>query len=119
MPPNLFLIHWNQSEAEELAQPLREAGWHVELEAEDGARAGQSIKQNLPDAVAIYLTRLPSHGAHTAAYLRETKSTRDIPVIFVGGTPEKIEAAKAKVPDALYINDGELIEALGQFIKTE
>jgi CheY-like chemotaxis protein len=119
MPQNLFLIHWNQAEAEQLAQPLREAGWHVEFEAEDGARAVNTIKASPPDAVAIYLTRLPSHGRRTAEYLRETKSTRDIPILFVGGSPEKIEAAKAKVPDALYINEGELVAALGQFIKTE
>jgi DNA-binding response OmpR family regulator len=98
----LFLIHWNAPEAEQLAKPLCAKGWNVEIEAEDGARASKRIKETQPAAVVIYLTRLPSHGRETAAYLQATKAPRHIPIIFVDGAGEALEKTKAKVPDATY-----------------
>jgi len=73
------------------AGPLRAAGWDVEIEAEDGARAGKRIKENPPQAVVIYLTRLPSHGRETADGLRSMKATRHLPIIFVDGKEEAID----------------------------
>jgi DNA-binding response OmpR family regulator len=108
----LFLIHWNAAEAEQLAQPLHSQGWHVEIESEDGARAGKRIKETQPATVVIYLTRLPSHGRETAAYLQATKTTRHIPIIFVGGVGEALERTKAKVSDATYITSEELYSTL-------
>ena len=43
----LFLIHWNQAEAEAHAQKLK--NWEVEVEYADGARASQAIKANPPE----------------------------------------------------------------------
>jgi len=61
MTGRIFLIHWHALEAAELATPLEQAGWQVETEAEDGARAGKRLLANPPVAAVIYLTRLPSH----------------------------------------------------------
>jgi DNA-binding response OmpR family regulator len=104
----LFLIHWNESEAEALAEPLRSSGWEVEVESRDGVRAWNSIKTNPPRAVVIYLTRLPSHGRETAQALKSFKATRATPIIFIDGKDEALEKAKAKVPDALFINTSDL-----------
>jgi len=114
----LFLIHWKASEAEALATPLRTEGWQVDIEAEDGARAGRAIKANQPDAVVIYLTRLPSHGRETADGLRSIKATRDIPIVFVDGNEEAIEKTRARVPSALYTTSGDLPKVLGQLTGT-
>ena len=48
MKGRLFLVHWNAAEAAELAAPFEQAGWQVESEAEDGARAGKRILANPP-----------------------------------------------------------------------
>jgi len=119
MKGRLFLIHWNQTEAEAHAQKLRDEGWQVELEFEDGARAGKAIKSAPPDAVVIYLTRLPSHGRQTAHYLTETKATRQVPIVFVGGQSEALQKTKAELPEAIYTSQEQLSRALSQFAKTE
>lgn len=111
----VFLIHWNAGEVEGYAEKIRGWGWAVETEAEDGARGGKAIIMNPPQAVVIYLTRLPSHGRETAHYLKERKSTRDIPVIFVGGEADKIEAVRAKVPGGVYVEEEDLRETLEGF----
>lgn len=105
MGKEIFLIHWNTPEAEEYARDLRDKGWDVRIEMEDGARAAKSIRERLPDVVLIYLTRLPSHGRETARYLRELKATRDLPIIFVGGSPDKVANVKESVPQAVYTSE--------------
>ncbi len=114
MKGKIFLIHWDPNEAEDLAKPLRDSGWTVEIEAVDGARAGMKIKTEPPDIIVIYLTRLPSHGRETAHWLRDTKAKIDIPIIFVGGKEEAIVNTKAKVPDAIYTTSEELQNILIQ-----
>jgi DNA-binding response OmpR family regulator len=108
----LLLVHWNEDEAQELAEPLIAAGWQVEVEAEDGARASQRGLDDPPVALVIYLTRLPSHGRETARYLRSRPPGRSLPIIFVGGDPERVEAARTQVPDAEFLAPAALIPAL-------
>jgi len=52
----IFLIHWNKAEVEAYAKTLRDWGWDVDFEYEDGARGGNAIKLNPPAAVVIYHT---------------------------------------------------------------
>ena len=108
MKGKLFLIHWNAPEAEEFARPLRQDGWQVTVEAEDGARAARQILSSVPDVMVVYLTKLPSHGVGTAYYLRSVRQTRQMPIVFVGGQQEAVAKAKDKVPDAKCINPDEL-----------
>lgn len=113
----IFLIHWNEAEAEQYAVALRGMGWKVDFEAEDGARGGNAIKLDPPDAVVIYHTRLPSHGRATAEYLAEAKATRATPIIFVGGAGEALEKTKAKLPSAKFIGEDELGTTLAEYAK--
>ncbi|TAK14012.1 MAG: hypothetical protein EPO32_03550 [Anaerolineae bacterium] len=112
MHHHLFLFHWHPDEVDFLAAPLRAAGYRVSVEAEDGARGCRRIVAEPPSIVLIYLSRLPSHGIRTAAHLQERPSTRAIPVIFVGGEPEKVQSARAKVPSAQFIRPDQLFESL-------
>lgn len=115
MEKKVFLIHWNPAEAQAYSGQLERFGWQVDLEAEDGARAARTIRATQPDLVVIYLTRLPSHGRETGVYLRSLKSTRDIPVVFVGGEGQALEKTKAKLPNATYTTTAELEATLRTF----
>ena len=105
----IVLIHWNEGEAGELANPLIKSGWKVEIEAADGARISAKVLADPPEAVVIYLTRLPSHGRETARYLL---SQTDIPIIFVDGAEEKVKNTRAVVPDATHIRSDALASTL-------
>jgi DNA-binding response OmpR family regulator len=115
MEGKVFLVHWDKSEAEACAAALRAAGWKVDVEAEDGARAVKQILADPPDVVLIYLTRSPSHGRETAHALRSHKAGRDIRILFVDGNEAAIEKTRAKVPDAVFTTSAELEKVLAKF----
>lgn len=114
----IFLFHWNQAEAKDYAQQLEKDGWQVDYEWEDGARGGKKVKENLPDAVVFYHTRLPSHSRATAEYLAQTKSTGAIPLIFVGGDGDALEKTKKKIPVGVYVSEEELTATLAKHAKS-
>lgn len=115
MKGRAFLVHWREAEAQVLAQEIRNMGWNVDIETNDGARAGQRIKADPPDVVVIYLSRLPSHGRETGHALRALKSTKDIPLVYVDGNDEAIIRTKTVVPDAIYTTTEELDRTLSGY----
>lgn len=62
----------------------------------------RSSHHGAPAAAVIDLSRTPSHGRDVALFLRKTKSTRHIPIVFVEGDTEKVERIKKLLPDAVY-----------------
>ena len=62
----------------------------------------------MPDALVIDLTRMPSQGRELAFAIRRTKYTRQIPIIFVDGEREKVEAIRRQLPDAVYASRKQL-----------
>lgn len=118
MKGNLFLIHWNPLEAQDLAIPLRAQGWDVDVESKDGVRVGKKILTRKPTAVVIYLSRLPSHGCVTAQGIRAYKGGRYIPIIFVDGKREAVKRAKTTVPDGVFIKSKDLQKILEGLQKT-
>jgi hypothetical protein len=93
------LIHWKAAEAAEYVDILRNAGHQVDYE--EKLNPG-SIRDGRPEAVLIDLSRMPSHGREVGVHLRGAKSTRYVPLVFVGGDPEKVAAIRAVLPDATY-----------------
>ena len=114
MKGRLYYIHWNPAEAAERAAALRKLGFTVDVEAEDGARACKHMTESPPDAVVISLQRLPSHGRETAKALQTIKATRELPILFVGGTDEAVEKTRATVPGAEFAGEEELELALAR-----
>jgi CheY-like chemotaxis protein len=101
--PRVRVIHWKSAEAGSLVEAVRAAGFEPEYDPDpNGSALARMITSNPPDAVAIDLSRLPSHGREMAVWMRNRKTTRTIPIVFVGGEPEKIEKVKAVLPDAAY-----------------
>jgi hypothetical protein len=98
---HIRLIHWNAAEGEEKAKLLKTAGYRVDHEVLNPAAVRQ-LKAHPPQAIIIDLTRLPSQGRDIALHLRQFKSTRGVPQIFVEGDREKVERIKQLLPDAVY-----------------
>jgi hypothetical protein len=97
----LQLIHWKESEGLARAQELRGLGHGVQYEAEIRA-ALTLLKEEPVDALVIDCTRLPSHGRAVAHAVRQRKSSRFVPLVFLGGDPAKLARLKKEVPDAVY-----------------
>lgn len=102
----VHVIHWKPEEAAGLVEACCASGVDAEC------RPPQQLRQRLPDAVVIDLTRLPSHGREVGAWLRETKKTRHIPIIYVDGEPEKVERIRSVLPGAIFTSRSRLRSAL-------
>ena len=89
-----------ECEAGPLLQALRAAGFDVTLFSKDGGARISAFRD--VSVVVIDLSRLPSHGRAVAAWLRGSKNTRHIPIVFVDGEPAKIVALRQEIPDAVY-----------------
>lgn len=110
------LIHWNADEARERAQRLRAIGYEVKHKISGGSAFLREMGKNPPSAVAIDLARLPSQGRDIALLIRKTKATRDLPLVFIGGVPEKVARIKELLPDAVYTSWEGVGEALADAI---
>lgn len=95
------LIHWNSVEAQERASALRREGYVVTASPFTPQEV-RKIKARLPEAIVIDLSRLPSQGRDAALLIRQTKTTRYIPLVFAEGDPEKVAAIQKILPDAVY-----------------
>jgi glucuronate isomerase len=118
MSGRLFLVHWHAAEAQEHADRLRAGGWQVDVEFEDGVRAYKKMTADPPDALVIYLTRLPSHGREIALALHSHKKGRKVPVVFVDGKEGAIAKSRAKLPEATFTDAAALPQVLARFAPT-
>jgi hypothetical protein len=66
----------------------------------------------LPDALLISLDRLPSHGRAIARWFWEAEKRRSIPILFVGGSPEKLSRFQTQFPGAHFCAEGEISRVL-------
>jgi hypothetical protein len=95
------LIHWNATEAEECVQVMTDLGYEVVYEVFD-ANELRKIRETPPNVIVIDLSRLPSQGRDLGINLRKHKTTRHIPLLYVGGDPKKVGRIKEILPDAIY-----------------
>jgi hypothetical protein len=95
------LVHWKAEEVPERIERLQKAGFAAEhLDFTPGQPKRKKPKP--PDAYLIDLSRLPSHGKTVAYALRQSKTTRGIPLVFVDGDSTKVAALRELFPDATY-----------------
>lgn len=117
MPHAVRLVHWDKHEGLERRQQLEALGFDAAFDSGDGILVViRAIKSSPPDAVVIDLSRIPSHGREVATSLRETKAARHVPLVFVGGEPEKVEKTRQLIPDATYTTWGRIKTALPKAI---
>lgn len=110
------LILWNEAEAGERAKRLRVLGYEVNHDTLSGPEGFRELRDNPPAAVVIDLSRVPSHGREVGIALRSYKDTRHVPIIFVGGDPEKLKKIKTYLPDAVYADWPDIGKRLRQAI---
>src|SRR5579884_1057684 len=98
----VVLIHWKPIEAQERIEALRAAGYTVRHAAPQGQVQVRDLRQDIPDAFVIDLSRLPSQGSGVATLLRGDSGTRLVPLVFAGGDREKVEKVRSLFPDAVF-----------------
>ncbi|MDP2181971.1 MAG: hypothetical protein Q8K99_05295 [Actinomycetota bacterium] len=108
MQERLFVVSSDAGEAERVARPLRDRGWHVEMECQDPQAAQQRIADCMPMAVVISLGFGVQSGCDLACALQVGAATKDLPVIFVGGDHESVELARKTVPHAVFLTPAEI-----------
>lgn len=112
----VHLVHWHAAEAAERAARLRAAGYEVEHAWADGAAVLRRLREDLPAAVVIDLARQPAHGREVAVALRQIKSIRNLPLVFVGGEAQKVERIRELLPDAAFTTWDAIAPALAAAI---
>jgi CheY-like chemotaxis protein len=111
------LIHWHAAEGAARVELLRAAGYEVEFDVLT-PRVLKRIRANPPAAVVIDLGRLPAQGRDVGVALRHAKSTRHVPLVFLGGDEGKADLIRQQLPDAVYATWGRVRSALRSAIAT-
>ncbi len=108
----IFYLQYSEAEAKTRKKLLGEAGYDVAVHW--STEAAPKISGEKPDAVVISLENLPSHGRAVAEWFWEAKKRQSIPLIFVGGLPEKVAVAKKQFPKAKFCKPEKLLQALSK-----
>lgn len=95
----ILLVHWRPEEAADRISALEDAGDRVEVYADQAHKGLARYRAEPPDVALISLERLPSHGREIAQWFGATKAVCHVPLVFVGGDPEKVDVARAQFPD--------------------
>ncbi len=110
------LIHWSEEEAPERATRLEQLGYEVEATVPGTSIGIRELSARPPVALVIDLSRLPSHGREVARAVRQSKALRLVPILFLGGKPEKVAEAEDEFPDACFAGWGQAGAALEEAI---
>lgn len=106
------LVHWKEGELPERVRRLEDDGFAVDAAVPGTSIGVKQLREDPPIAFVIDLGRLPSHGREVAVAVRGSRALRSIPIVFVGGLTEKVEAVRALLPDAGYATWDEIGAAL-------
>jgi len=112
MTRRIRFIHWNAEEAKEKGEWLSAQGFAVEWEVPNGPDFFRKLNANPPDVVVIDLSRLPSQGRDAALAIRQYKVMRFMPIVFVGGDPEKVDRIRSLVHEAEYTDWENLLPSI-------
>ena len=96
------LVCWDAALETERRRVLQAAGLSVDDAVVESSKLITHIRLTQPDVVVIDLDKRPSHGREVGVVLRTTKSTRGIPLVFLGGAADKVAMVRASIPDAVF-----------------
>jgi len=106
------LASWKEVEGRARKEQLEELGYEVVFDATDAGKLLKALVKEQPGAVVIDLSRSPAQGRDLGVALRVQASTRQIPLVFAGGTPGKVAVIKTVLPDAAFCDWEEIGSAL-------
>ena len=113
--PSVRLVSWNDDDAQKRARELAALGFRVDARPmRESGGVVSHFRDLAPDAVVLDLDRLPSHGREVGTILRDSKSTRHLPLVFAGGARDKVERIRGELPDAVFTG----WEAIGDAVRT-
>jgi hypothetical protein len=115
--PVIRLVCWKEELAREHARTLKDAGFDVNATPLNPSGVIGHFRANPVAAVVIDLDRLPSYGREVAAALRQSKTTRHLPIVFAGGVEEKVEPIRRELPDACFTDWKRIAGALKKALK--
>jgi hypothetical protein len=109
-------ISWHEDIKTKVAA-LKQPG--VRINAEPQIRlsgiVGELARLN-PAVLVLDLDKLPSRSREIALALRSTKSARHIPILFVGGVPEKTVRIRSEHPDGIFVSWSEAPRTLAALL---
>ncbi len=97
----IFLLHLKEEAAREKITRLEGLGFKVDYES-FSRHVMKKLGETPPDAILIDLNHVPSAGRDVRLGFRKHKSTRAIPLVFVGGERSKVDRIRELLPDATY-----------------
>jgi hypothetical protein len=103
--PRVFYLHYHREELAKRVASLRAAG--ISVVGHWSTALAPKVPRDLPDAFVISLDRLPSHGRALAEWVWEAKKRQHIPIVFEGGTPDKVATTRARFPNAEFCATGQ------------
>ena len=117
--PRVILIDWDPGAAAAHEDRLTAAGHQVATfsKSNSGIESLRALRDNPPDVIVIDLSRQPSQGRELGVWFRQQKGTRHVPIVFVGGEPEKVARVRQVLPDAIYTEWSKIRSALHKAIK--
>ena len=106
------LICWNEDLARERVRVLGAGEFEIDASPLNPSGLVGQFKRLAPALVLIDLDRLPSHGREVAGMLRQSPSTRHIPIVFAGGAADKLARIRTEFPDAVFVDWKRIIPAV-------
>lgn len=111
------LISWHPDILQKAAS-LKHRGLRVEAEAPAAISGIVGAMTTLaPAAIVLDLDKRPSSARNLAMVLGNSQSARQIPILFAGGLPQKIEDVRSWMPNAHFTTWAKAPEALRKLLK--
>lgn len=114
----IVLMHWNQSEAKQRASAIARQGHKVTTLCTSDKENLLAVRDSPPELFVIDLSRLPLQGREVAGYFRRLKSTRQVPILFIDGDPERVKRVRNLIPDAEFAKSDDIKSAIKRAIRT-
>ena len=114
----IHLVHWDPADGRARCADLTALGHTAAfLPGLTGTPLMRALRAAPAEAFRIDLSRRPSHGREVAMALRTSPATRQVPLVFVAGEPDKVAALRALLPDATYTSWARLKTALPRALR--
>jgi CheY-like chemotaxis protein len=95
----VLIVQYQPEQQSSLSERVQREGFVASVYPAVGPKGFRSIRENPPDAILIDLRVMPSYGRAMGALLRDSKSLRQIPMVFLEGDPAKSAKVREVLPD--------------------